>query len=201
MTDGTLKQRIDATAGILNLTGDMSTLPENPSQLYSVNHIAQAVANSERIIASIEPSNPEIAKILRGEQVSRASTQPRETIQAASNVGNLSVRGEVSFSKGSALLTPKSKQTLNQFASELKDFNQQTTAVNVVGHTSKTGSTALNQRLSQQRAQVVADYLKAQGVQLQIVAEGKGFSSPLPGQAPESVANQRTEIQLKRIGG
>ena len=200
MSDGTLAQRIDATAGILNLTGDMNTFPDDPSRLFSTRYIDQAVSNSERIIASIESADPELAKILRGEKVSTPPAQSKQTIQAASNVGNLSVRGEVSFSAGSALLTPASEQTLTKLATELKDFNQTTTAINIVGHTSQTGAASLNQKLSQQRAQVVANYLKAKGVQLQIVAEGKGFSSPLPGVSPTSPSNQRTEIQLKRIG-
>ena len=201
MSDGTLTQRIDATAGILNLTGDLNTFPENPSQLFSAKYISQAVTNSERILTSIESGDPELAKILRGQKSSAASTQSKETIQSANNVGNLRVRGEVSFSSGSTILTSASQETLNKFANELKDFSPTTTAINVVGHTSKTGSATLNQSLSQQRAQVVADYLKAKGVNLQIVAEGKGSSSPLPGVPPESSTNQRTVIQLKRIGG
>lgn len=199
MSDGTLSQRIDATAGILNLTGDMNTLPANPSQLFNAQYIDQAVSNSERIIASIEAGDPELAQILRGDKSSPTPQQSKQSIQSASDVGNLSIRGDVNFTAGSTTLTPDSQKTLQQFATELQDFNQSTTAINIVGHTSKTGSPSLNQILSQQRAQVVANYLKSQGVKLQIVAEGKGFSTPLPGVPPENPKNQRTEIQLKKI--
>ncbi|MEO1404802.1 MAG: OmpA family protein, partial [Cyanobacteria bacterium J06635_1] len=64
---------------------------------------------------------------------------------------------------------------------------------------SKTGSAALNQQLSQQRAQVVVNYLKQQGVGNNIVAEGKGFNEPLAGVAPADAKNQRTEIRLVRV--
>ena len=107
----------------------------------------------------------------------------------------------MSFATGSATLTTEGKQTLDQLAHELGDFSPVTTALNIVGHTSRTGSAAINQSLSQQRAQVVADYLKSRGVDLQIAVQGMGFNQPLPGIDPSNSQNQRTEIQLKRIGG
>ena len=199
MENGTLTQRIESTAGILILTGDLTEFPQNTTALFKTTYINQAAANSERIIASIEQTNPDIAKILRGEQSNSVSTVSTDTIQAAKNVGNLSVRGKVSFSRGSTSLTPESKDTLNKFASELKDFNKQTTAINIIGHTSTTGSANWNITLSQLRAEVVAAYLKDQGVELHIVAEGKGSSESLPDAPPDSPQNQRTEIQLKRL--
>jgi outer membrane protein OmpA-like peptidoglycan-associated protein len=52
----------------------------------------------------------------------------------------------------------------------------------------------LNQQLSQQRAEIVASYLRLQGLKHSIKAEGKGFSQPLPGIPPSDHRNQRTEI-------
>ena len=198
MVDGTLQQRIYATSGILTLTGELPNLPKK--QLFSIQHITQAVANSEKRMVTLEKTKPHIAKILKGEKSSTAIEPSKDTVQSAQNVGSLSVRGDISFSRGSAILTPGSKDTLNKVAQELGDFNEQTTAVNVIGHTSKTGLAKANKILSQQRAQVVTEYLKAQGVQLKVVAEGKGFANLLPGISPENPLNQRTEIQLKRIG-
>jgi OmpA-OmpF porin, OOP family len=88
---------------------------------------------------------------------------------------------------------------LNQLAQEIKEFNVQTVGVRVIGHTSRTGAADVNQALSQQRAQVVVDYLRKAGITHNIVAEGKGFSQPLANIAPEDARNQRTEIRLVRI--
>ncbi len=195
MTEGTLAQRIDSTAGLLSLTGNLSRPPQQ--NLFSAQYLTQAVANSKQLIADLEPTNPNIAKILKGEAPS--TTLAQSTIQTATKVGNLRVRGEISFTRNSADLTPQSIKTLNQVARELSDFNEQTTAINIIGHTSKTGSANANKTLSKQRAQVVAEYLKNQGVKLQIIAEGKGFENLLPSIPPESPLNQRTDIQLKRI--
>ncbi|MEB3211375.1 MAG: OmpA family protein, partial [Leptolyngbyaceae bacterium] len=120
-------------------------------------------------------------------------------VQNAPDIGNLQVRGEVQFSTGSAQLTPNSEQTLNQLAQEIAEFNEQTVAVRVIGHTSQTGSADINQVLSQERAQVVVNYLRQQGLQHNIVAEGKGFSQTLPGVNPADSSNQRTEIRLVRV--
>ena len=58
----------------------------------------------------------------------------------------------------------------------------------------------LNQRLSEQRAQIVQNYLQSKQVPHNFFAEGLGFSQPLPGANPASSLNQRTVIRLVRIG-
>lgn len=103
------------------------------------------------------------------------------------------------FAVGAANLTSSGRQTLDKLSKEIAEFNPDTVAVRVIGHTSKTGSASLNQSLSQQRAQVVVQYLKRLGIKQAIQAEGKGFSAPLPGIPPSDARNQRTEIRLVRI--
>jgi OmpA-OmpF porin, OOP family len=115
-------------------------------------------------------------------------------------VGNIAAQGVVDFTTGSATLTAEGQQTLDRLVKAIADFSPSTTALNIVGHTSRTGSAQLNQSLSQQRADVVAEYLKRHGVRLGVASQGKGFSEPLREISPTDARNQRTEIQLKRIG-
>lgn len=202
MNSGILAKRIEATSAVLSLTGETAGLVQNPRTLYTQDFIVQAVTNSEQLVASIAATDPELAKVLRGQKSSttKAQVTPQQ-IQSAPQVGNFKVRGEVKFATGSAVLSGDSQSTLKALAQEINEFNPSTIAVNVVGHTSKTGSAATNQILSQQRAQVVANFLRSQGVRPNLVAEGKGFSAQLPGVDPASPAQQRTEIQLRRVGG
>ena len=109
------------------------------------------------------------------------------------------MRGEVKFDSGSAELTNEGKETLGKLAQEIKEFNPQTVAVRVIGHTSKTGTPEFNQKLSQERAQVVVNDLRNQGLQHKFVPEGKGFYLPMTGISPEDPRQQRTEIRLVRI--
>ncbi len=202
MQSGTLKQRIETTSAILSLTGDSAELIESPGNLYTPDFIAQAMKNTKQVIATISATDPDLAKILQGKKSSTTKTKVTpQQIQAAPKVGNFKVRGEVKFATGSASLTGESQSTLTALAKEINEFNPNTIAINVVGHTSKTGSASTNQVLSQQRAQVVANYLRSQGIKPNLVAEGKGFSEPLSSIDPASLAQQRTEIQLRRIGG
>ncbi|MGB3491492.1 MAG: phosphate ABC transporter substrate-binding/OmpA family protein [Elainellaceae cyanobacterium] len=204
LTDGTLERRIEATAAVLVLAGRLNDVPENMGELMTVEAIAPAAQNTETLIELVRADNPELAERLQGNQRAVTAAAPdlqAAAVQAAPDIGNLQVRGEVKFATGSAQLTGDSQQTLTQLSKEVAEFNVQTVAVRVIGHTSQTGSAAFNQSLSQQRAQVVANYLRSQGLQHNIVAEGQGFSQPLSGVDPGDPSNQRTEIRLVRVGG
>lgn len=87
----------------------------------------------------------------------------------------VTLSGDVLFEFDSAALTTKGQQALNQFIKQIKP----TSSVTVVGHTDRIGSAAYNQRLSQQRAQAVADYLNAKsGFRAKFTVSGVGFSQP-----------------------
>ncbi|WP_031292607.1 OmpA family protein [Leptolyngbya sp. Heron Island J] len=200
MDDGTLEKRIAATAAILVLSGQ---LPEVPlaNELYSDRFIADAVANTQSLIQLVQADDPELAKFLTGE-ADAAPPQAQltaEAIQSSQPIGDLEVRGKVTFGTGSAAIAAEGQQTLTQLATEINEFNTETVAIRVIGHTSKTGTATLNQRLSQQRAEAVVQYLKSQAVNHNILAEGKGFNEPLSGIAANDPRNQRTEIRLVRI--
>ena len=182
------------------LSGQLSQVPA-ANELYSSQFIAEAVANTESLIQLVQADDPELAKFLTGEaNTPAAQTQlTPEAIQNSQPIGDLQVRGEVNFGTGSATLAAEGQKTLAQLASEINEFNRETIAVQVIGHTSKTGSAALNQTLSQKRAEAVVAYLKSQSVSHNILAEGKGFSAPLPGIPEKDPRNQRTEIRLVRI--
>ena len=111
----------------------------------------------------------------------------------------MQVKGEVVFNSGSATLSSQSQETLDKLAQEIREFNEQTVGVEVIGHTSKSGSATANIQLSQQRAEVVARALRDRGLKHNIVAQGKGFYLPLSNMSPEDTRQQRTEIRLVRF--
>lgn len=121
------------------------------------------------------------------------------TLKKCEICGHSLGQGQVSFDIGSAQLTSDGQKTLNKLRQEIEEFNTQTVAARIIGHTSQTGTVALNQTLSQQRAQVAVDYLRSLGLKHEIIAQGEGFSEPLAGKSPADSQNQRTEIRLVRI--
>lgn len=68
----------------------------------------------------------------------------------------------VTFARGSSAINPGFSASLDSVATSL--INYPNSLIDVYGFTDTTGSDALNQRLSEQRAQAVADYLAARGV-------------------------------------
>ena len=205
MSTGLLAKRIDATAAVLALgnrldSARLKQISADAGSLYTTQFVTEAANNTQTLMDMMKADNPSLAVKLSGS--TRAITVPQispEQIQQAPDIGNLQVRGQVEFTVGAAELTAEGKQTLNQLASQLKDFNGQNVAVRVIGHTSRTGDATSNQRLSENRASVVVNHLKGMGVTLNILPEGKGFSEPLPNTDPTNVRNQRTEIRLVRV--
>ena len=69
---------------------------------------------------------------------------------------------DVTFATNSTVITPSFQATLNQVADSLVRYPN--SLIDVYGHTDTTGSTAYNQRLSEERARAVANYLISRGV-------------------------------------
>lgn len=201
LTNGTLEKRIGSTAAVLTLAGRMNQVPQTPNDLFTSQFIAKAADNTQTLINLARADNPELADRLtgKGKLVTPNSTVNNSQINTAPSIGNLQVRGNVKFDVSSAQLTDEDKQNLNKLAEEISEFNPQTVGVRVSGYTTENGDPVFNQILSQQRAQVVVDYLRSRGLKHKIVAEGKGASQPLAGISSDDPRNQRTEIRLVRL--
>ncbi len=112
----------------------------------------------------------------------------------------LTLDSEVSFDFDSATIKHGFAHSLDKLAEILKKYDR--TVVYVVGHTDNVGSEAYNQRLSERRAQAVADYLIRRGVNpARIHTEGRGESEPRASNATPAgrQLNRRVEIFLKPI--
>lgn len=200
--NGTLEKRIEATAAVLTLSNRLAGIPTDASALYTDQFVTEAADNTQALIDLVRVDNPALANKLAGNLTSVENADNEVSIakvQQASDIGNLRVSGQVSFSADSAELTQEGKQTLEALSKQLKEYNPQTVAVRVIGHTSRTGAARANQSLSQSRAERVAQQLKSAGVTLTILPEGKGFGEPLTGVLPEDARNQRTEIRMVRL--
>jgi outer membrane protein OmpA-like peptidoglycan-associated protein len=112
----------------------------------------------------------------------------------------LNLPSGITFAYNSSTVQPQFRQTLDQVADILSQYKQ--TYIDVYGHTDATGSDAYNQRLSEQRATSVADYLASRGVQpARIGTRGFGKSQPIASNDTEEgrAANRRVEIKIVPI--
>lgn len=119
-----------------------------------------------------------------------------EVSRTADNQLQVSVPSDLSFDIGSAALRPSLRPVLEQFAHGLDP----SMLVRVVGHTDSTGSDAINDPLSQQRAETVRNFLADRGVSAQrISTAGRGSREPVADNSSEAgrAKNRRVEIFLR----
>lgn len=122
--------------------------------------------------------------------------------QTADNQLKLDIPSDVSFDTGRADIRPSLRPILDQFASGLRD--QPNTEIRIIGHTDSTGSDAINNPLSEQRAASARDYLSSRGVDYRrIVTAGRGSREPIADNSSEAgrSKNRRVEIYLAERQG
>ena len=103
----------------------------------------------------------------------------------------------VLFPTGKYALSAGAEAVLSRVAYNLDQFPD--TDITVVGYTDNTGTEQLNQTLSEERAQSVASYLEAHGVNASRVKTlGEGWNDPIASNStPEGRAqNRRVEIYI-----
>lgn len=117
--------------------------------------------------------------------------------QTADNQLKLNIPADVSFDTGRADIKPNMRPILDQFANGLS--GQPNTEVRIIGHADATGSDALNDQLSVQRAQATKNYLAMRGVDPnRIMVAGRGEREPVADNSTEAgrAKNRRVEIYL-----
>lgn len=104
------------------------------------------------------------------------------------------------FQTGSAKLLPKSFTALNEVVKIMKD--DETLGLDIEGHTDNVGTDELNQKLSEDRAASVYNYLKDKGVSIdRMSSEGFGEGQPKADNktAAGRAQNRRVVMKLKTL--
>ena len=103
------------------------------------------------------------------------------------------LKSDVTFAFNKANLRPNAQATLDGIYSEIAKVNKPNVAVS--GYTDRIGSDAYNQKLSQKRAETVANYLVSKGVaQDTISATGYGKANPVTGNQCDAVKGRKALI-------
>ena len=103
----------------------------------------------------------------------------------------------ITFDTNSYVVKPQFKNTLDSVATVLKTYPDSTIIVS--GHTDTTGTDAINNPLSLNRASSVASYLESQGISTsRITSRGYGSKQPIASNATEAgrAQNRRVEIAI-----
>ncbi|MDI1299905.1 OmpA family protein [Methylotenera sp.] len=115
--------------------------------------------------------------------------------QTADNRLKLDIPSDISFAVGRADVQPNFRAILDTFASGL--VTNPNSNVTIIGHTDSTGSDAVNNPLSLNRAASVRDYLTSRKIaSSRIAIDGRGSREPLVANdtAANKAKNRRVEI-------
>jgi outer membrane protein OmpA-like peptidoglycan-associated protein len=115
--------------------------------------------------------------------------------QTADNRLKLDIPSDISFDTNRADIQPNFRAILDKFAASLVE--NPGTQVTIIGHTDNTGSDAINNPLSLERASHTRDYLTARGVAAsRFTVDGRGSREPITTNATSAgrAQNRRVEI-------
>lgn len=136
----------------------------------------------------------------------RMEAQKQEMEQATAGTGvavtqtednrlKLEIPSDISFDTGRADIKPNFRPILDKFAASL--VQNPATTVTIIGHTDSTGTDAVNNPLSINRAASTRDYITARGVAVsRISIDGRGSREPIASNdtAESRAKNRRIEI-------
>ncbi|GAB3025274.1 OmpA family protein [Spirosoma pulveris] len=148
----------------------------------------------------IKPPIPQKAVVLPTaalDTVQAAITSPPVT-KPAFNAGTTFILHQVQFEQSSYSLLPQSSAELDKLVRAMKENPDR--AIEISGHTDNVGDPRLNLALSENRAKVVASYLKRRGIdEDRLTTRGYGGTRPIGDNTTEGerAKNRRVEIAIR----
>ncbi len=137
---------------------------------------------------------PRGEKVVEVEKIVEKEVIVRDTVYVQQIAAIEKDFNSAQFEKGQAELNDEAKLALHDLAKVLKQNDA--LRLRIEGHTSAEGDAAVNQKLSEDRAQAAVDFLvNKEGIDAsRLEAVGKGSSEPIDPSTPE--ANRRTEFVI-----
>ena len=135
----------------------------------------------------------------KAEELAAIEAAKVETVEDANGLEAIKVTFDsgILFATNKADLNATSKESLKEFAAKMVDLPD--TDITIYGHTDNTGSDAVNERLSLQRAESVEKYLNSCGISTdRMTAEGKSYTMPVASNETKEgrAQNRRVEIYI-----
>ena len=135
--------------------------------------------------------------------LSGCNKEPTPTASAAKAPTVMNFDEAALFEFDKADLKPAGKEQLNAYREKAKTDLSSAKKVRIVGYTDNTGTAEHNSKLSQQRAEVVRDYLVSVGVDPKnLEAVGAADANPIADNSTKEgqAKNRRVEIEVIGLG-
>jgi outer membrane protein OmpA-like peptidoglycan-associated protein len=191
-------ERSQADTARIQAESDKAKSDMADSQAASANALSAAQADAERSRLAAQQSqlSAEHAEAEKVEMRTKLSEQLNSILQTHDSARGLIVSmSDVVFDSGKYSLKPGAREKLAKVAGILLAYPGLNIAVG--GYTDNLGSDAMNQKLSENRADSVRDYLVAQGVATSSVsAQGYGNSLPVASNNNSAGRQQNRRVEL-----
>ena len=180
-------------AGIGALAGGGNDIDDTTSPIEAGLGWITKFADGKEFIdrAVMEKQKAELAAIEGAEVETVTDTNGLDAIKVTFDTGIL-------FPTNGTALNASAKAALDKFAISL--LQNPDTDVTVFGHTDSTGTLAVNERISLERAQAVRNYLETKGIASNrfLKVEGKAYTEPVASNdtAEDRAANRRVEVYI-----
>ena len=135
----------------------------------------------------------------KAEELAALENAQVETVEDVNGLKAIKVTFDsgILFDFNKATLKADAKRNLDKFASEMADLPD--TDITVLGHTDNVGTAEANQKVSDNRANAVSNYLQGKGISKdRIIAEGHSYNDPVADNstAEGRAQNRRVEIYI-----
>lgn len=122
-----------------------------------------------------------------------------ESITDSNGLAGIKVtfNADMTFATNKATLSSSAQSSLKQFAAEMSAPDMVNTLICIKGHTDNTGSAAVNEKLSLERAQSVGKLLKANNIAAsRITEEGCSYNVPVADNSTAAGRKQNRRVEV-----
>ena len=133
----------------------------------------------------------------KAEELAAIENAKIETITDVNGLPGIKVTFDsgILFDFNKSNVSATAKKDIADFAAKMKDLED--TDITVYGHTDNKGTAEVNQRISQQRADAVAELLKTNGIAAgRITSKGMSFDMPVADNDTEAGRQQNRRVEI-----
>jgi outer membrane protein OmpA-like peptidoglycan-associated protein len=187
------RQQTDAEAAALRQQAEAATQQAQAAQAAAQEAqaaVAQTQAQLDQTRQQLAASDAETRRLRIQNELARIANTRSEQRGLI-----VTLNGGILFDTGKTALKPGAKSTLRRIAKQLA--SDPSLKIAVEGHTDNAGGKAMNQSLSEKRANAVRDFLVSAGIDAEhITASGKGEEAPIVTNKTAAGRQQNRRVEL-----
>ncbi|MGO7180939.1 DUF4384 domain-containing protein [Rhizobium brockwellii] len=169
--------------------------PKAPSA-ETISDLIQRAAQARILAANPTSDNPE-GSFVPAEKDHRSGVLGGIYSENVRGIVPVSIPVPITFDFNKSSFTSIGTEAAEELLEALKE--QKPGRIILIGHTDRRGGDDYNQKLSERRAQAVADFLKSNGLDATIDAEGRGASEPVDVTATANLTEDDVDALNRRV--